>query len=221
LELRPWGEGDAIPVNVRNGWRNSPNGCSMRESGFFHNVTIATRREINFWSDNGKIYYWGHPDFSGTCYLDDVECDPGEVFVHAACTRFGDWNGDGRIIGLEFQALQNAIQYGPYNGLYDGDCSGTLDNDDLNKFLANYGNALNGSFLMSAPDPGDGGLPAGEGAAAEGAGDDGTGVDDVVDLAEVAAALVSSLAPEDLSAFIAPRRAPPPPRHQTRRFRPS
>jgi hypothetical protein len=208
LDLRPVGEGGAVPVNVWNGWRNAPGSYSMFESGFFHNVTIDTGREINFWSDNGKIYYWGSaPVIHGSVYLDRgshiyneplLQSEYWRVFVPATLTRFGDWNGDGQITGLELKALQNAIAGGAqtYNGLMDGDCSGALDNADLNKFLANYGNNLNGGFVMGAGSPLDG---LEEAAAEEMRADDG---EEPPDYAELAGFLIDRLCAEDLGAFI-------------------
>jgi hypothetical protein len=201
------GADDGASVNVVN---NHANHGAGREAGIYNTVTIGEHRTMKFSSSAGYIWYYsGQPPSiptTGGFYLDGSELRSWsehwqEVIKYAICTVYGDWNGNGRVEASELAALQTAINQGLYSSLMDGDCSGTLDNDDLNKFLGNYGNNLNGLFLV-ADDSADGFGAAGAEAeaAAEAVVDDGT---DPLDLAELASWLQDQLSPDQLAAFVA------------------
>jgi hypothetical protein len=210
------GENSFATVAVVNARDNQPGGGP--EAGIYSTVTIGANRPMSFTTAAGVLWYYSNqlptvPE-SGSFSLDGAQKSWPTywplVIKHATCTFFGDWNGDGQVSTPELKALQDAIQYGPYNGLYDGDCSGTLDNDDLNKFLANYGNPLNGSFLMPAPAGDDPSLGAGDSASAEyveGDDDDDESVAaceaEPMGTPELATWLAEQLPAEDLAAFVA------------------
>ena len=198
------GEGSQ-PLAAVNARDNQPGG-DAREAGIFRHVTVGDYRTVKFTSAAGHLWYTdAGPTISPTAtfFLDESATSWTNVIKHAVCTVYGDWNGNGTVEASELRALQTAIGGGPeaYNYMMDGDCSGTLDNDDLDKFLANYGNNLNGGFLMGGGEALDGSEEA-----AEGAGADGVGADDAeepVDYAELAGFLIERLSVDELAAFVA------------------
>jgi hypothetical protein len=203
------GEGGSsfATVAVVNARDNHPG--TGPEAGIYCTVTIGANRPMSFSSAAGILWYYSNqlptvPD-PGGFFLDGVQKSwPDDwtlVIKHAVCTVYGGWNGNGRVEASELAALQTAINQGPYSSLMDGDCSGTLDNDDLNKFLGNYGNNLNGLFLADDSAGGPGAAGAEAAGAGEAVGDDGT-EPEPVDLAELASWLELQLSPERTAAFI-------------------
>jgi hypothetical protein len=168
------------------------------DSAYFRHINIGAYREFAFGAPNetygqSYLYYYGDLtiDPNAIITLDGDEVTDPNVIANlirpAIATIYGDWNGDCEITNTELARLQAVVQLSyPYAAIYDGDCDGDVDDDDLDHFIEAY---------LAQPPCGESLLGGG------GGGDEVYG--DPADPADVAAWLASYLSEGKLSDFIA------------------
>jgi len=215
----PDGGGQVAPTVMRNLYDNSEYGWPTA-TGWFEDVYVGDDRKLDFYEDEGAIHYSGDRVINGTVrywhsgvpMIVTEHSTPAldDLIIPAVATLYGDWNGDCVISNIELVQLQAAVAGGSstYDPLMDSNCDGVLSNVELAKFLDN--------MLVQPPCGGrDGGGERGEGEGEdwaseedggaeeeEGAGE-GSGGEDGVDVAELAAWIMTELSPEELAVFVA------------------
>ncbi len=174
------GDGQPLPVELRNDYANEAEGWDDKAAGLFRNVYVGDDRTVDFREVEGEveavIKYWGSIDIDGEAtvrYWEKIEgewesreidqgsSDPAldELVISVQGTIFCDWNGDCEITNLELDDLDDAIERGPHDPLMDYNADGDLTPQiEAAAAYANY---------LVQPDCGEDGGGGGSGSEAE------------------------------------------------------